>query len=289
MLQRFNRALQQQAMIPVISKQLKGLIISYQPAANMKGQMMQKKQLVVATNVTCPQDPVEKMVNAQIWKPVKIKAVAHPKEFAMAANMKMAMMKKQVAARNLDNSRLNKCDMKKLLLILMVIFLAVQSHAQFSRATLQATGLTCAMCSNAINKALQKLTFIQSVRSDIKNSSFNIVFTEKADVDIDEIRKAVEDAGFAIGSLKLTGNFNEVKIENDKHVQIGDKHFHFLNVDNRVLNGEQTITIVDKDFLTAKQFKKFSAATKMSCLQSGKAGSGCTGVAAGTRMYHVTI
>jgi copper chaperone CopZ len=179
--------------------------------------------------------------------------------------------------------------MKKLVLIVTVFFLAVQSNAQFNRATLQATGLTCAMCSNAINKALQAKPFIQSVRSDIKNSSFNIVFKENANVDIDEIRKAVEGAGFAIGSLKLTGNFNEVKIENDKHVQIGDKNFHFLNVGSQVLNGEQTITIVDKDFLTAKQFKKFSAATKMSCLQSGKAGSCCTGVAAGTRIYHATI
>jgi copper chaperone CopZ len=145
------------------------------------------------------------------------------------------------------------------------------------------------MCSNAINKALQAKPFIQSVKSDIKNSAFNIVFKENADADIDGIRKAVEDAGFGVGNLKLTGNFKEVKIENDKHVVIGDKNFHFLSVGNQVLNGEQTITIVDKDFLTAKQFKKFSAATKMSCLQSGKAGSTCPGVAAGTRIYHVTI
>jgi copper chaperone CopZ len=179
--------------------------------------------------------------------------------------------------------------MKKLISVTIGMLMIISLQAQFSRATLQATGLTCAMCSNAINKALQAKPFIQSVRSDIKNSSFNIVFKENADVDIDEIRKAVEDAGFAIGSLKLTGNFNEVKIENDKHVQIGDKNFHFLNVSNQVLNGEQTITIVDKDFLTAKQFKKFSNATAMKCLQSGKAGSSCPGVAAGTRIYHATI
>jgi hypothetical protein len=136
---------------------------------------------------------------------------------------------------------------------------------------------------------LQAKPFIQSVKSDIKNSSFNIVFKENADVDIDELRKAVEDAGFGIGSLKLTGNFKEVKIGNDTHVQIGDKNFHFLNVSDQVLNGEQTITIVDKDFLTAKQFKKFSESAKMKCLQSGKAGACCPGVAAGTRIYHVTI
>jgi copper chaperone CopZ len=179
--------------------------------------------------------------------------------------------------------------MKKTLIICIAITVSLQSNAQFTKANLQATGLTCSMCSNAINKALQVKPFIQSVKSDIKNSSFNIVFKENADVDIDQLRKAVEDAGFGIGSLKLTGNFKEVKIGNDTHVQIGDKNFHFLNVSNQVLNGEQTITIVDKDFLPAKQFKKISESTKMKCLQSGKTGSCCPGVAAGTRIYHVTI
>jgi len=179
--------------------------------------------------------------------------------------------------------------MKKIIIICVAIVMAVQLNAQFTKATLQATGLTCAMCSRAINKALEAKPFIQSVKSDIKNSSFDIVFKENADVDIDEIRKAVEDAGFAIGSLKLTGTFNAIKIGNDAHVQIGDRHFHFLNASNQVLSGEQTITIVDKDYLTAKQFKKISESTKMKCLVSGKAASCCPGVATGTRIYHVTI
>ena len=179
--------------------------------------------------------------------------------------------------------------MKKLLPVILLSIITLASNAQFSKASLQATGLTCAMCNNAINKALQTKPFIQSVKSDIKNSAFNIVFKENVDVDIDEIRSAVEDAGFGVGSLKLTGNFKEVKIGNDSHVQIGSRHFHFLNVGSQVLDGEQTITIIDKNFLTAKQFKKFSESTKMKCLQSGKSGPCCPGVAAGTRIYHVTI
>ena len=179
--------------------------------------------------------------------------------------------------------------MKKIVWLFAIMLAAVQLNAQFTKATLQATGLTCAMCSNAINKALQAKPFVQSVRSDIKNSAFNIVFRENATVDIDEIRKAVEDAGFGIGSLKLTGNFKEVKIGEDMHAQVGDTHFHFLNAGSRVLDGEQTITVVDKNFLTVKQFKKISHTANMECIQTGKAASCCKGVAAGTRIYHVTI
>ena len=187
------------------------------------------------------------------------------------------------------NNTLNKPVMKKIISFIAILLAFGQLNAQFSKASLQATGLTCAMCSNAINKALQAKPFIQSVKSDIKNSSFSIVFKENADIDLDELRKAVEDAGFAIGTLKLTGDFNAVRIGDDAHVQIGSRHYHFLNATDHVLNGEQTITIVDKDFLTSKLFKKYSESSKMKCLTSGKAASCCPGVAAGTKIYHAII
>src|SRR5437762_7614650 len=104
--------------------------------------------------------------------------------------------------------------MKKLMLMILTVTMVLNAHAQFTKATLQATGLTCAMCSNAINKALQKITFVESVKSDIKNSAFNIVFKQNEATDIDALKKAVEDAGFSIGSLKLTGTFKEMQIAN---------------------------------------------------------------------------
>lgn len=42
--------------------------------------------------------------------------------------------------------------MRKVFLIMALAFIGVQGLAQFSKGTLQATGLTCAMCSNAVNK-----------------------------------------------------------------------------------------------------------------------------------------
>lgn len=177
------------------------------------------------------------------------------------------------------------------IIVLLVVAFAMPAAAQFTKATLQATGLTCAMCSNAINKALMKVPFVESVRSDIKNSSFGIQFRKDKDVNIDALKDAVEDAGFSVGNLKLTGNFQDVKVENDKHITIGGEVFHFLNVNDQVLSGEQTIMVVDKHFLTAKQFRKFSAATQMKCVDSGKAAACCVkdGIAADARVYHVTI
>jgi len=181
--------------------------------------------------------------------------------------------------------------MKKIVLIGMMFIYTLQLNAQFTKATLQATGLTCALCSNAINKALKKVSFVESVESDIKNSSFKIFFKQDAEVSIDLLKDAVEDAGFSVGSLKMTGNFNQVIIQTDHHIKIGNAYFHFLEASKQSLNGENTITIVDKNFVTAKQFKKKSSLSKMACVQTGKAENCCSkdGVPANTRVYHAII
>jgi copper chaperone CopZ len=179
--------------------------------------------------------------------------------------------------------------MKKLVFLWLFTFSFALLHAQFSKASLQATGLTCAMCSNAINKALQKVSFIESVKSDIKNSAFYIEFKTNETVRIDAIKEAVEDAGFSVGSLKLTGEFNNIPVEKNRHVKIGNENFHFLEADHKVLNGEQTVTIIDKNYVTEKQFKKYAHQTKMTCFQTGIASSCCEqeGIAANERVYHV--
>ena len=178
--------------------------------------------------------------------------------------------------------------MKKIM-ILLGAMLPVLCFAQFSTATLQATGLTCAMCSNAINKALEKVPFVRSVKADIKNSAFFMEFKAGETVRIDALKEAVEDAGFSVGSLKLTGNFDGIKVEKDRHVKIGNENFHFLQASHTTLNGEQSITVVDKHFLSDKLFKKYSHATRMSCVQTGTAGTCCEkdGIAANERVYHV--
>lgn len=182
-------------------------------------------------------------------------------------------------------------NIKKIIILLLVVLTGITSRAQFKSATLQAAGLTCAMCTKAINKALEQVPFIQSVKVDIKTSSFVLAFKEGADVDFDVLKKAVEDAGFSVAKLKVTGVFDKVEVQNDAHVQIAGQTFHFLNISKQTLQGEKAITLVDKDFVSAREYKKYSAATSLACVKTGRAQGCCTkdGIAADTRIYHVTI
>jgi len=181
--------------------------------------------------------------------------------------------------------------MRNFVLLILLTAQVQLVQAQFSKAELQATGLTCAMCSNAINQALKELPFVEKVKADIKNSSFSIVFRQQATINLDAIKEAVEGAGFFIGGLQVTGSFSNLNTGPDGVTRIGNSWFYFLKEPNRVLNGEVTINLQDKSFLTAKSFKKISSTVRIPSLATGKAETDLSkaGVKKGERIYHVTI
>ncbi|MFC4261832.1 heavy-metal-associated domain-containing protein [Ferruginibacter yonginensis] len=180
--------------------------------------------------------------------------------------------------------------MKSLFLAIAIGF-ASYTQAQISTINLQASGLTCSMCSNAISKALKTLPFAENVTADIKNSSFNINIKPGSNVSFDDVKKKVEGAGFSISNLKATLQFKNANIGSDEHIKANGMVLHFLNVPSKTINGTTTIQILDKGFVPAKTYKANTVFTKMDCYKTGVAASCCSkdGIAAGTRVYHVTI
>ncbi len=181
--------------------------------------------------------------------------------------------------------------MKKIIFVLAVVLFSASINAQFTKANLKASGLTCAMCSKAVKVALEKVSFVQEVKVDIKNQEYAIVFKEGNPVDFDALSKAVEDAGFSVAALKVSGNFSGLNAEKDKHASLSGINIHFLNGNSETLNGEKTLTVVDKNFLSAREFKKYTVSSKHPCVQNGKSGDCCVkdGIKENERVYHVII
>ena len=163
----------------------------------------------------------------------------------------------------------------KYILLIAVILLSVTVTAQVSKVSLQASGLTCSMCSNSINKALKSVDFVDKIEANIKTSTFDITFKPGKTVDFDKLKSKVEDAGFFVSKFIAHLHFSDVTVKADQPVTIGDKTFQFVNVKEQVLNGDQPVKIIDKGFVSAKEFKK-----------SGITSSARTDA---TRIYHVTI
>lgn len=176
-------------------------------------------------------------------------------------------------------------------LVAIALFCSMNVVAQVTTVNLQASGLTCSMCSNSINKALKSIDYVQGVVANIKNSSFEISFKPNAKVDFDQLKKKVEGAGFHVAKLTANIRFNNQPVEADTHVKVDGMVFHFLNIKNQVLNGEKTVQVLDKGYVSAKEFKKNEIYTKMECYKTGVTGSCCTkhGMTTGSRIFHVTI
>ncbi|CAN5888881.1 hypothetical protein BH11BAC4_BH11BAC4_03050 [soil metagenome] len=181
--------------------------------------------------------------------------------------------------------------MVKKIFSILFLFVAMHTQAQVKKVTLQASGLTCSMCSNAINKALKTIDYVDKVMANIQTSSFDITFKPGAKVNFDDLKMKVEGAGFTVANLAAVVDFQNAAVANDDHINIGGMVFHFLNVKDQVLSGTKTVRVLDKGFVSAKDYKKNSRYTSMECYKTGTAGNCCVkaGLTAGTRIYHVTI
>ena len=180
----------------------------------------------------------------------------------------------------------------KTFLIFFSILFATTLSAQVKKVTIQASGLTCSMCSNSINKSLKSLPNVEKVMANIKTSSFDITFKPDAVVNFDQLKKKVEDAGFFVAKFTAVVHFENQKVKSDDHVVNQNTTYHFLNVKDQEIGGEKTIQLLDKGYVSAKDFKKNAVLTKMECYKTGTAGTCCKqmkNVSASSRVFHVTL
>jgi len=173
----------------------------------------------------------------------------------------------------------------KIFSIIMLFFAVNVSAQKISSADLQVTGLTCSMCSNATQKSLETLNFINSIKPDLNKNIFVLTFKQDTKVNLDLVRKKVQDAGFSVGGLTASFNFNDVKIDDKGQAIIDGNVYRFVNAKSKTLNGTVKASIVDKDFISGSAFKKQATNANSDAYASG------TGVVNGkkTRIYHLIL
>lgn len=143
--------------------------------------------------------------------------------------------------------------------ILCIAFFSFsKANAQISKVTLQASGLTCSMCSNAINKSLSKVSYVTSVKANIKESSFDLTFTPNSIVNFDELKNKVEDAGFFVSTMTAEADLSTGKRMAVNKVQLPGMVIQFLKGMPATLSTKQTFTLVNKGFVSNKMFKQYS-------------------------------
>ncbi len=142
-------------------------------------------------------------------------------------------------------------------LMFCLMLIATDSGAQIQSVSLQASGLTCSMCSRAIYKSLKKVTEVSEVDEDIAHSTYRIRFRNTDAEMLSLLKKAVTDAGFSVARMEVGVNFDNVTVANDSTVEFSDMSFRFTGISPQTLKGKQALLILDKDYLLDKERKKF--------------------------------
>ena len=138
-----------------------------------------------------------------------------------------------------------------ILLVSIVLLASANATAQISKAEIRATGLTCSMCSNAINKQLKSLPEVVNVETDLNTNTFTVTLKEGNTLSPKVFKDKVEKAGFFIGSLILTTKSETIK--QGAYVLVNKASSN---------NTEVQIQVLDKGYVTEKEFKKLSKSFK---------------------------
>lgn len=171
-------------------------------------------------------------------------------------------------------------------ILLSLLFTGINTSAQqISKAALQVNGLTCSMCSKATETSLKSLEFIDSITADLNANVFLISFKAGQQVDLDQLKDKVQDAGFSVGDLAATINFNQTAVDENGFADANGMAFQFINAKNQTLNGPVTARVIDKDFIPSAVFKKNAAQINSPAYLSGK------GMVKGkeSRIFHLSI
>jgi len=177
----------------------------------------------------------------------------------------------------------------KIFILSLLLLTGSQAKAQFKSAELYVSGLTCSMCSFATEKSLRTLDFIDDVKPDLNHNSFMLTFKPGKNVSIDMIQAKVKSAGFSVYQLVTVFNFNHVKVSDGFHFSYNGDLYHFMNVNDKTLEGDVKLTFLDKGLVPTDKYKKIAKETTYKCYNSGHVEICCTGKSGKQRVYHVTI
>jgi hypothetical protein len=123
-------------------------------------------------------------------------------------------------------------------------------------------GLTCSMCTRSVEMSLRRLEFVDSIIMSLETSEGRIYFRENTPINLNDIAKAITNAGFSVRFVKLQMSFDDIAVDKDGSFIFQGQTYKWLDFPNKV-DGTVGLKLVDENFLPKKESaalkKKFAA------------------------------
>lgn len=136
-----------------------------------------------------------------------------------------------------------------------MLFSIANSYSQITKAEIIATGLTCSMCSNAINKQLKAMPEVEKVMIDLNNNTFMVNFKKNAVVTPQLLKTNIEKTGFFVGSMIVTMEVDNAQKNNDG---FKNESGTYILVDAKENSVKENIRlkVINSGFVTKKEYKQ---------------------------------
>lgn len=144
---------------------------------------------------------------------------------------------------------------KRCIVLIMLIGMT-SSYAQISKAEIVATGLTCSMCSNAINKQLKAMPEVEKVMIDLNSNTFVVNLKKNSSITPQDLKNNIEKTGFFVGSMILTIDANNVKPKDNDSFKNASGTYVFVGSDEKAANEKLRLKVLNSGFVTKKEYKK---------------------------------
>jgi cation transport ATPase len=162
-------------------------------------------------------------------------------------------------------------DMKQKYIWVLFLFLVLLCQtlmAQTQKVVVNISGLTCSQCSRSVEMQMKKLSFIERIEMDLKNTQAVLVIKPSATTDFHAIAKSVTNAGFSVAGLSAYMLTENLDITTDGCMRSKEGNFFITNY--RVQASTQAIMqfeFIGKPFTHQKYTVKKPA---LPCQQNAK-------------------
>lgn len=146
--------------------------------------------------------------------------------------------------------------LKKQFILLVMLFGVMTSYSQISKAEIIATGLTCSMCSNAINKQLKALPEVEKVMIDLNTNTFMVQLKKDNHITPQQLRANIEKAGFFVGSMILTIDVDDAQAKDNTSFKNASGTYVFVDAKEKAANGTLRLKVLNSGFVTKKEYKQ---------------------------------
>lgn len=160
--------------------------------------------------------------------------------------------------------------MKRLNIILflfVILITAFNVKAQFISAEIGVNGLTCSACSRNVEMQIRKLYFVKDVQMNLENTTGVIIFKDSAAPDMDQIAKAIVNAGFSVRYLTAVFRFAPDATQPSENycMTYHDAIYQFIKIGPYQLINPLTIKFIGREFLPKKEYLQWQDILKQAC------------------------